>query len=45
MNIHVTISDIRHDVLNIRGEISGQVFSVSGNFIQPVDNKRILIIA
>ena len=45
MNIHITISDIRHDVLNIRGEISGQVFSASGNPTQPVDNRRIFIIA
>ena len=45
ISVHVTVTDMRRDVLNIQGEISGQVRPVSANRIQPIDSRRVLIIA
>ena len=45
MNIHVTVSDIRHDISKMREEIGGQVPSVSMNLILSIDNRRVLTVA
>ena len=52
MNTNVTVSDIRHDVLGIRSDVSkireeidGQAHSVSVSCTQSVDNRKILTVA
>ena len=45
MNTLVTVTDIRNDVSKIREEIRGQVLSVSASWIQPIESKRVLIVA
>ena len=44
MNIHVTISDIRHDVSKILEELGGQVHSVNTSRFQPIGNGKILTV-
>ena len=44
MNVHVTVSDIHHDVSKIREEISNQIHSVSSGHIQSIENWRILTV-
>jgi len=44
MNIHVTVSDIRHDVSKIRGENGDRVHSVNVRHTQSIDNRRMLTV-
>jgi len=44
VNVHVTVSDIRHDVSKIREEIGGQVHSVSAGCIQPIENRILTVV-
>jgi len=45
VNIHVVVSDIRHDVSKIREENGGQVRSVSASQVRSAINGRMLTVA